>query len=300
MKGIKALLKLKPAFFGGGYFIVMIGFGFIYWAFDIPLDSYKTYESNLIDSFYFSTVTITTLGYGDLTPQSELGKILAAFEASIGIMLIGLFLNALSHSRDDLIRNELKKKSVQREIKVLVSLYPKFFPLILEYIDSSDALLFLNGERVDLTKIKEDPYPHFKAFHTWLIDRSGIIPSGSEDITRCLNLLEQLNNLTLGFVSYSTIEYQPQLMNKLYEFTKTYSYYISSEQLVYELDSPLHIKNIIKEIESMDKPTYEHHLNDYHEYVSLHSMLIDCNYLLNCINYEFEKLNRGSLFNKTN
>lgn len=39
----------------------------------------------LLDAFYFSVVTIATVGYGDLTPQTALGKIF-----TIGYLLIGL------------------------------------------------------------------------------------------------------------------------------------------------------------------------------------------------------------------
>ncbi|KAA1420675.1 two pore domain potassium channel family protein [Mumia zhuanghuii] len=37
-----------------------------------------------VDYFYFSFITITTTGYGDLTPAGDVGKMVAAFEALIG------------------------------------------------------------------------------------------------------------------------------------------------------------------------------------------------------------------------
>ena len=42
-----------------------------------------------IDSFYFSTVTLTTIGFGDITPKTDTGKIFTSFYAlfGIGIML---------------------------------------------------------------------------------------------------------------------------------------------------------------------------------------------------------------------
>lgn len=48
------------------------------------------------DSLYFSIVTITTLGYGDLTPLTDTGKAIAALEALAGIVLLGLFFLATS------------------------------------------------------------------------------------------------------------------------------------------------------------------------------------------------------------
>lgn len=46
--------------------------------------------------FYFSAVTITTLGYGDIVPITNPARILVALESIFGIVLIGLFLNSLS------------------------------------------------------------------------------------------------------------------------------------------------------------------------------------------------------------
>jgi voltage-gated potassium channel Kch len=43
---------------------------------------------NFADSFYFSSVTFTTLGYGDFTPNGFL-RVVTAFEAIFGGMSIG-------------------------------------------------------------------------------------------------------------------------------------------------------------------------------------------------------------------
>jgi len=46
---------------------------------------------------YLSVVTITTLGYGDIVPVSTTARTLIAIEAVVGILLVGLFLNAIAH-----------------------------------------------------------------------------------------------------------------------------------------------------------------------------------------------------------
>jgi hypothetical protein len=46
--------------------------------------------------FYFSAVTITTLGYGDIVPITNMARIIVAVESILGLVLIGLFLNSLS------------------------------------------------------------------------------------------------------------------------------------------------------------------------------------------------------------
>jgi hypothetical protein len=48
---------------------------------------------------YLSAVTITTLGYGDISPLTPLARGLICLEAVMGIIIIGLFLNALTKER---------------------------------------------------------------------------------------------------------------------------------------------------------------------------------------------------------
>lgn len=38
-----------------------------------------------LDSVYFTVITVTTIGYGDLTPQTDIGKIFTMFFAVTGI-----------------------------------------------------------------------------------------------------------------------------------------------------------------------------------------------------------------------
>ena len=52
--------------------------------------------SSWFDYIYFSIVTITTLGYGDIHPVNAMGKIVASAEVISGIVLFGLFLNLLT------------------------------------------------------------------------------------------------------------------------------------------------------------------------------------------------------------
>lgn len=56
-------------------------------------------SGNYIRMLYLSAVTITTLGYGDIVPVTTLSRLLVSIESVLGIVLIGLFLNALSFER---------------------------------------------------------------------------------------------------------------------------------------------------------------------------------------------------------
>lgn len=47
-----------------------------------------------VDSFYFSSVALTTVGFGDLTPSTDVSKLFTVFYIFTGISLIGGVLNA--------------------------------------------------------------------------------------------------------------------------------------------------------------------------------------------------------------
>jgi hypothetical protein len=50
---------------------------------------------SLLDAFYFSVITITTTGFGDITAHGDLAKICVSIEATAGITIVGLFLASL-------------------------------------------------------------------------------------------------------------------------------------------------------------------------------------------------------------
>jgi|TARA_Y200000002_G_scaffold273617_1_gene227952 voltage-gated potassium channel len=48
-----------------------------------------------LDSLYFSVITLTTIGYGDFSPQTDLGKIFTLLYIVVGVALILGFFNSL-------------------------------------------------------------------------------------------------------------------------------------------------------------------------------------------------------------
>ncbi len=58
----------------------------------LPTEKQRSYARML----YFSAVTMSTLGYGDIVPLTERARILVTIQVVLGPVLIGLFLNALA------------------------------------------------------------------------------------------------------------------------------------------------------------------------------------------------------------
>lgn len=50
----------------------------------------------LVDAFYFSVVTLTTVGYGDFAPQTDVGKLFTAVYVLVGIGILLTFVTTIA------------------------------------------------------------------------------------------------------------------------------------------------------------------------------------------------------------
>ncbi len=74
-------------------FLIVFLFGFLYSIVGVDFGQYKTPFS----PYYFSIVTLTTLGYGDVLPQTVGGQILTVLEAILGYIGLGGLLTILTN-----------------------------------------------------------------------------------------------------------------------------------------------------------------------------------------------------------
>ncbi len=82
---------LLPALVAAYVLILIAGFALIYYP-HLPDDFNFAHavESRSVEAFYFSGVTLTTVGYGDITPRTTAMRFVALFEAASGFALISL------------------------------------------------------------------------------------------------------------------------------------------------------------------------------------------------------------------
>jgi len=65
----------------------------------------------LIDAFYFSVTTLTTVGFGDLTPQTPIGKLFTVGYILSGLGLIAGFINAIAEENGS--RRQVRRRRSQ-------------------------------------------------------------------------------------------------------------------------------------------------------------------------------------------
>lgn len=61
-----------------------------------------------LDAVYFCVITLTTIGYGDITPQTDLGKVFNMIYILVGLGLILSFIKTVYDHYDN-TKKELKK-----------------------------------------------------------------------------------------------------------------------------------------------------------------------------------------------
>jgi hypothetical protein len=72
---------------------LIVGFGLLLWA--AHVDAGTTSRSTLGSQLYMSGVTFFTVGYGDLVPQTRLGRLISVLEAGTGLGFIALVIGYL-------------------------------------------------------------------------------------------------------------------------------------------------------------------------------------------------------------
>lgn len=129
---IKRILNCPPKVWGMIYLICIPTFALLYWV--LPADSFKTLYNTgdnwlygLFQCLYFSVVTITTLGYGDICPMGILAKLIVICETCFGMIVIGLFLNSVAMFKSKIdLAEEKKKQDLLRKKNEIIKLSRHF------------------------------------------------------------------------------------------------------------------------------------------------------------------------------
>lgn len=78
-------------------FLVLLLFTLINLLLAVPmgLGPSENFNGSFVDAFYFSTVVTTTLGFGDISPSTPLGRIIVSIEAVAGFVIFALLTSTM-------------------------------------------------------------------------------------------------------------------------------------------------------------------------------------------------------------
>ncbi|MFC6631797.1 potassium channel family protein [Microbulbifer taiwanensis] len=276
------IFHAKPKVYGVTYFLMIPVFGIIFYF--IPKSIGE--DSTLIMCLYFSAVTITTLGYGDIAPASDIGRILASSEAVLGVALIGLFLNALSRSRaESYRREEIRKKKdayLEGQIAKLVGHYNLIHPLAEKYRQSVIQVTS------PLEKRKDNYNPDFTLSDMRDLYRSSMLITQDYHepaIKYYFSSLELLNNEISDLIKNVDLRLFPALENNSLEFVKSVHYFDFSDAILGAVKSRLGEKKMTVvvsemlerykgEVRSLESSLINGYISLYHQ-IKLLMRLID-------------------------
>jgi voltage-gated potassium channel len=90
---------------------------------------------SLADAIYFSVVTIATVGYGDIHPATQTGKVLAIVLIITGV---GTFLGVVAYATDMLLNKRAKQARIQKLNMVVGLFFSEIGTKLLAYFSESD------------------------------------------------------------------------------------------------------------------------------------------------------------------
>lgn len=214
------------------YLLTIFVFGCAYSWLSVPFmkDDHEI-SLSLYHAVYFSVVTITTLGYGDITPSNNLGMFMVGIESILGIVTLGLFLTSISIKLAKQHQEEFLKLETTMAIK---HNYIPHYTTMISYQFSIttiiDHLGCINFPSHEVDQITNDEIERFKISikQELVLIPIQLLKRITKDRKRIIEILD-----TIYAVSHPIINTKlKQDINKLKEF----SLHITNEIFIEHID----------------------------------------------------------------
>ena len=113
---------MKIKYIGLYILFVILVFAFIYCANSASLKGVDGFGSAL----YFSIVTITTLGYGEMFPKDGFARTMVCLEVLAGVVFVGVFLNSIAQAQAQRLQYHNEKAKLRQHYLFLRKLFEKY------------------------------------------------------------------------------------------------------------------------------------------------------------------------------
>ncbi|MEK6900314.1 MAG: potassium channel family protein [Nanoarchaeota archaeon] len=225
------------------WFFLIFLFGVIYYFFlgrlgaDLVSTVSKQPITKATDAVYFSFITATSTGFGDIIPIGFF-KVMAIAEVTLGLLLLALVTSKLVSIKQDIILEEIYEMSFKEKINRLRSsllLFRQHASRIMTHIETdtidkreiNDLYIYIHGMETVLEEMLPLINPEGKNIFTKSIDPVNtelLVNSGLQSFERLLELLNTLSNSKLDWkrpVTISTIRRCILLNSDLYNSLKS-------------------------------------------------------------------------------
>lgn len=113
---------MKIIYIGISILIVIFVFAFIYCGISSSIKGVDGFGSAL----YFSIVTITTLGFGEMYPKDGFAQAMVGLEALSGVVFVGVLLNTISMAQTQRLHYLNEKAKLRQHYLLLRQLFEKY------------------------------------------------------------------------------------------------------------------------------------------------------------------------------
>ncbi len=128
------------------YFLIAI---FLLIVFSFSIIFMMLEEKSFIDSIYWAVVTIATVGYGDITPRTEGGKLFTMILIVLGITMYGFIIQSISSTMVEKVFKEVMgMKECNYKGHVIIAGWSSLV---------EELLLELKANKMDVVVITKDP-----------------------------------------------------------------------------------------------------------------------------------------------
>lgn len=268
----------KPKLYGGLFFATILVFAIIYALFPSTIKG----VNNILDAFYFSIVTITTLGFGDICPKDVYGRLLVCAEALFGVVFIGLFLNAISEAQAQIVDDNEKARTKKEKKDNATAKLRQYYMMLKSIMERYLIEAYAVTTPMDKRKFPED-IMHYNFQFTFndisdLYQMSLLLydPPYKPVIATFFDVQDKLYSELRSLVSDIDISYWEGLETTIHSFLRICNDFAFKGSIL----SCAHTTLNNHDAEMMSKMIKEHKgelqmlpSNSINQYISLHSML---------------------------
>lgn len=192
---------------------------------------------NIGDALYFSVVTITTLGFGDIFPVGWFAKILVCLEVLLGVFMVGFYLNEVSKEQADEVNKQSEERNdKERKTKALAMLVQNS-TLVIPKIDQYILACYEVATPFDKRKL-EDIQKGFEVKYNNMYDLYGhsflmTNPFNKPLIDCFFERMHSLDEELRFTLSYNDLSHWPELRDCIFDIVKTLSSFEYEQAILY-------------------------------------------------------------------